>query len=282
MTRIAEALTWGEKQLRPQLGDAARLEARLLLAAGLECDLSRLFAYPEQQLDASQLQRYQNLLLRRCIGEPLAYITGSREFWSLELEVGPDVLIPRPETELLVEQCLTLGDAESRLRVLDLGTGSGAVALAIARERPHWRILATDRSAKALAVAQRNAGRHRLDNLEFLQGSWYQAIPADERFDLIVSNPPYVAAEDPHLRRGDLRFEPREALTPGSSGLEAFEQIIQGAQRHLRNPGWLMLEHGLEQAEAVQALLLRHGFSRVSGHTDLEGRDRVTRGCLTA
>ena len=256
---------------------SARLDAELLLAHVLECPRTFLHTHEEENVAPAAAARIRELIARRKEGEPVAYITGEREFWSLELELDASVLIPRPETELLVELALELLPGEAHSRVLDLGTGSGAIALAIANERPQARVSATDVSTAALAVACANAERLEIGNISFLAGSWYEPVGA-MHFDLIVSNPPYVAAADPALTSGDPRFEPRSALSPGPTGLEAIEQILTRAREHLRPGGWLALEHGADQGEAVRALFSRHGFSTIRTRQDLAGHERVTAG----
>lgn len=254
---------------------AAGLDAQLLLAAVLAVPRARLHSHPEARLDAAQAARYRQLIARRTAGEPLAYLTGRREFWSLELAVTPAVLIPRPETELLVERALALGPAAAR--VADLGTGSGAVALALAHERPRWRLLATDVSAPALAVARANAAALGAGNVEFRQGSWFEPLAA-ERFELLLSNPPYVAADDPVLDEPALRSEPRLALTPGTDALAHLRALARGAAAHLAPGGWLLLEHGATQGAALRGELEAAGFAHVRSHRDLAGHERMTEG----
>ncbi len=212
---------------------------------------------------------------RRLRGEPIAYILGEREFWSLPLYVTADVLIPRPETELVVERALYHLRDRKGPRVLDLGTGSGAIALAIAKERTDAALLATDHSAQALAVAQKNATRLQLHNVEFRQCDWYATLE-DERFDLIVSNPPYIAGDDPHLHAAVLAHEPTAALIAGADGLADIQTIVRGAREHLTAAGWLVIEHGWRQRAATQTLLELHGFAHVRCHPDLAGLDRVS------
>jgi release factor glutamine methyltransferase len=252
--------------------DSALLDAELLLAFALGRTRSFLLAHPEQIVDAETAVRYRRLVTQRQAAVPVAYILGQREFWSLPLAVTPAVLVPRPETELTVERCLALL-ADGRAEVVDLGCGSGAIALALASERRHWRLLATDVSAAALQVARQNAARLNLGNVEFLHGDWYAPLAA-RRFALIVSNPPYVAGDDAALAA--LQYEPQLALTPGPTGLEALELIIAQAPTHLLSAGWLVLEHGADQAAAVAKMLVNAGFTHVGCHTDLAGRDRVT------
>lgn len=255
------------------LGD--RLEAELLLVHALGKPRSWLIAHADDALDDAQASTFSALVERRRQGEPVAYITGHRGFWTLELEVTPATLIPRPETELLVE--LALARMTPRARVADLGTGSGAIALAIARESPAASVVATDASAEALAVAQRNASRHGIRNVRFVQGDWLMPL-AGERFDVIVSNPPYIEADDPHLGQGDLRFEPASALASGADGLDDIRRIVAQARDHLRPGGWLLMEHGWNQGGAVREILASAGYREVLTVQDLEQRDRVSGG----
>ncbi|MFI4868475.1 MAG: peptide chain release factor N(5)-glutamine methyltransferase [Steroidobacterales bacterium] len=252
--------------------ESARLDAELLLAHVLRQPRSYLQAHDDERIEAAAITRFEAMLARCAQGEPLAYLTGEREFWSLPLAVTPDVLIPRPETELAVERCLALRGADPAA-VADLGTGSGAIALALAVERPQWRILATDCAAGALQVARANAQRLGVQNVQFLQSDWFAALSGRE-FDLIVSNPPYVAAADPALHA--LRYEPAVALSPGASGMEALRRIVLEATVHLLPGGWLVLEHGAGQAAELTHALVGAGYARVRCHPDLAGFDRVT------
>ncbi|HEX4024887.1 MAG TPA: peptide chain release factor N(5)-glutamine methyltransferase [Steroidobacteraceae bacterium] len=268
---IAALLTHG-RLLLARRSDCATLDAQLLLAHVLGRPRSELLTHPERAVAPACASAYHALLARAAAGEPLAYLTGMREFWSLPLTVTPAVLIPRPETELAVERCLALLRA-GPYRLCDLGTGSGAIALALSREQPSWLITATDQSAAALAVARSNAERLAVRGLEFLQGDWFAPLPG-RRFDLIVSNPPYVAADDPAMAA--LAHEPRQALSPGPSGLEALEMLVEHSPAHLAHGGWLVLEHGADQAAAVARALVARGYARVRCHQDLAERDRVT------
>jgi release factor glutamine methyltransferase len=268
---IGSALGAGYEALRGS-SDSAQLDAELLLAFVLGRPRTYLRAHPEQILQPDAVARYQQLLARRAQGEPLAYLTGEREFWSLTLSVTPDVLVPRPETELAVERCLAIGP-EGRGTAADLGTGSGAIALALASERPQWQLSACDRSDAAVGVARANANRLHLGNIEFLVGDWFVPLTG-RRFDLIVSNPPYVAADDPALQQ--LRYEPSMALSPGPTGLEALRQIVLEARARLVPGGALVLEHGAAQARAVAQMLVAAGYARVRCYADLAGHDRVT------
>ena len=259
------------------ISETPRLDAEVLLAAVLERSRSYLHAWPERMPEPEQIAQFMAWLERRCAGEPMAYLLGRREFWSLELDVTPDTLIPRPETELLVELALARLPVDRPVTIADLGTGSGAIALALAVERPLARIVATDQSSAALAVARRNAQRLDIRHVEFREGDWCAPL-GNERFDLIAANPPYVAAADPRWRQGELRFEPPAALVSGSDGLDALRVIIAQAPDHLKPGGWLLLEHGYDQGEAVPALLRERGFDTVSDHRDAAGLNRTSSG----
>jgi release factor glutamine methyltransferase len=276
---IAALLDEATGRLRATAADAGNtpeLDAQLLLGHVLGVARARLRSHPESSVSAHAVRRFRALLERRARGEPLPYLTGSRDFWSLQLAVSPAVLIPRPESELLVERALALLGAEQG-RVADLGTGSGALALALARERPRWRILATDFSTAALEVARANAARLALGGVEFRHGDWFAPL-GDERFDLLLSNPPYVAADDPALRAAALRFEPRAALTPGTDALACLRRLARGAPAHLLRGGWLLLEHGADQGAQVRDELVLAGFAHVRSHLDLAGHERMTEG----
>lgn len=257
--------------------DAARLEAERIMAAALERPRGWLYAHGDAVPDAAQAARFAELVGRRAAGEPLAYLIGSQGFWTLDLAVTPDVLIPRADTERLVELALQRIDPGVPARIADLGTGSGAIALALASERPLARVTATDASTAALAVAQGNARRLGLANVAFAQGDWTTAL-GTERFDLIASNPPYIRDGDPHLARGDLRHEPPAALASGRDGLDAIRTIVAHAPAHLQHGGWLLLEHGYDQGAAVRALLEAAGLIEIETACDIEARDRVSLG----
>ncbi|WP_266159615.1 peptide chain release factor N(5)-glutamine methyltransferase [Dyella silvatica] len=271
MTELRQALAAASERLDE------RVDAEVLLTHVLGKPRSWLIAHADDVLDPRIEEAYAALVERRVAGEPVAYITSRRGFWTLELEVTPATLIPRPETELLVELALRRLPEDQPLRVVDLGTGSGAIALAIAHERPRMQVTATDASGEALAVAQRNAERFDIANIRFKQGDWLAPL-AGQRFALIVSNPPYIEAGDPHLGQGDLRFEPVAALASGHDGLDAIRHIVDAAREHLSPDGWLLLEHGWNQGPAVSELLLAQGYRDVFTSSDLEGRDRVSGG----
>ncbi len=273
MATVADLIRDAAVRLR---GDEARLEAELLLAHALERPRSWFYAHAGDVMGPREVERFQGLLRRRAGGEPVAQIIGRRGFWSLDLIVTPDTLIPRPETELLVELVLDRLPRTRPAAVLDLGTGTGAVALAIAAERPLADVSAVVARAAALAVARENANEAGLP-LRLLEGDWFAPV-AGERFDIVASNPPYIAEADPHLRQGDLRFEPIAALASGPDGLDAIRAIVAAAPAHLNPGGWLLLEHGHDQGPAVRRLLTAAGFVRVATERDLEQRDRVTLG----
>ena len=255
--------------------DSPRLEAELLMGLMLRKPRSYLHAWPEQQLSELEAETYERLLRRRFSGEPIAYMTGIREFWSMPLKVTPDVLIPRPETELLVEKALLRLPEGEPVRVLDLGSGSGAVALAIARERPAASVIGVDISAEALEVARMNARLQKIDNVEFRESDWFDAVRG-EKFHVVVGNPPYVAEDDPHLGQGDARFEPRLALDAGPGGMECFRAIIDRAHNYIVRQGWLLLEHGPTQHMPLRRLLEAQHYHDITIHKDAAGHDRVT------
>ncbi len=250
------------------------LDAQLLLAYVMGVPRSHLSSHAEISCEPSRAREYLDLVARRGAGEPVAYLVGRREFWSLELAVSPAVLVPRPETELLVERALILGP-DAGGAVADLGTGSGAIALALASERPEWRVVATDVSAAALGMARANAVALGLARVEFRLGDWFAAITG-ESFDVLVSNPPYVAAADPAMSR--LGHEPRLALTPGDDALASLRTLAAGAAVHLTQGGWLLLEHGDSQGSQVRGALVVAGFRHVTSHRDLAGHERMTEG----
>ena len=273
-------------ELRKQLiarfstSDSPALDADCLLAAVLNKSRTWLRTWPEAELSPEQVMRLETLAHRREQGEPVAHLVGVREFWSLELMVNPQTLIPRPDTEVLVEQALAhlpqISQGDTPLRVVDLGTGTGAIALALKSERPELVVVAVDRIHEACELARANAQRLGLE-LDVRSGSWFEPL-ADEQFHLIVSNPPYIDGQDPHLLQGDVRFEPASALVAADEGLADLAQIIHMAPGHLYSEGWLLLEHGWQQGAAVRELLLRQGFSHVMTALDYAGNQRVTLG----
>ena len=257
--------------------ETPRLEAEVLLAHTLGCSRTRLLAHPGTAVDPEAVRHFEALVERRREGEPIAYLTGRKEFWSLDLVVTPDTLIPRPETEHVVEAVLDVVPTEDPATIADIGTGAGAIALALARERPRALVVGSDCSRAAVAVACANAVRLAASNVSFVVADTC-AVLAPRRWSVIVSNPPYVAENDPHLQIGDLRFEPREALVAGPRGLDVLERLARQAPVRLVRGGWLVLEHGSGQGAAVRALLARAGLVAVETLRDLAGNDRVTRG----
>lgn len=251
-----------------------QLETRILLTHALGLTRMQLITQSERTLSVEETNRLAALVQRRVDGEPIAYIVGTREFYGLSFDVTPDVLIPRPETELLVE--LAQQHLQPGGHVLDMGTGSGAIAVAIAANRPDAKVTALDYSPAALAVARHNAALHKV-TIEFLQSDWFAGL-GQRQFDLIVSNPPYIVDGDIHLSQGDLRFEPIDALTDHGDGLSALRKIIDGAGSHLRKGGWLFMEHGYDQSAAVRELAAAHGFAEVQSWKDLAGIERVSGG----
>lgn len=270
---VAQLLRQTSKSLP---GETARLDAELLLAQILNKPRSHLYAWPERSINPDQHRRFLDAINHRAAGEPIAYLTGHREFWSLDLHVTSDVLIPRAETELLVETALELLPATA-CKIADLGTGSGAIALALASERPEWKITATDISDAALEIARDNATALQLEAPKFVVGDWYEALP-ERDYQLVISNPPYVADQDPHLNRGDVRFEPQTALKSGADGLRDLRHLIAGAAEYLRPGGRLMLEHGYNQATPVKNLFSQAGFASIETYHDLAMQPRVTIG----
>ena len=260
--------------------DSARRDTEILLCHCLGKSRAWLYTWPEKGVARDCARDFEKLLAQRREGVPVAYLTGERDFWSLQLAVSDATLIPRPETETLVSWALELA-LPNAASVLDLGTGSGAIALALASERPHWHVTALDVSQEALQVARGNAVRTRLTSVHFVQSDWYQAV-IGQRFNALLANPPYIDGDDPHLALGDVRFEPRSALVSSNSGLEDLGRLVAGASDHLLDGGWLLLEHGFEQANAVCAMLHDAGFSQVSTRRDMSGQQRITGGCWHA
>lgn len=273
---IGEALFAAAQRLQAS-SSSARIDAEVLLCHALDCHTAHLAAWPEKNLSVEQSRQFDQLISRRESGTPIAYLTGQREFWSLALDVSPATLIPRPETETLVEFVLKQFENQKVMQLVDLGTGSGAIALAIASERPEWKITATDISKEALAVAQKNAEKHHIRNVEFSISHWFDALE-NQSFDIIVSNPPYVAEADPHLSTGDIRFEPPHSLVSGRSGMDDIEVITAAAPQYLKADGWLVLEHGYDQKQQVFDCLKKAGFRTIIQKSDLSNLPRMTAG----
>jgi release factor glutamine methyltransferase len=273
---ISEALRSASEQLQP-FTSSARIDAEALLCFVLQRNTAHFAAWPEKVLSKNDALHFEQLILERSTGTPVAYLTGHREFWSLKLAVTADTLIPRPETETLIEFVLEECGNKKHCHLADLGTGSGAIAIAIASERPDWNITATDISQDALAVAQKNARAHHIKNISFTTSRWFDAL-ADQSFDIIISNPPYIAEKDPHLSEGDVRFEPVNALASGELGMDDIEIITHSAKQHLNQQGWLILEHGFDQKQAVFDCMQSAGFVPIIQKNDLSNQPRMTAG----
>ncbi len=265
------------KEARDRLGQAesSYLDAQLLLAHILKQSREYLLTWPEHEISAENEKQYFGLIEARQAGQPVAYLTGSRQFWNFSLNLSPAVLIPRPETELLIELALALLPAE-KMVLADLGTGSGAIALALAKERPQWKVIASDHSPKALQVARENARSLQVSNLDFRLGNWCEIFSEREKLDAIIANPPYIDEADPHLQQGDVQFEPRSALVSSKSGFADLQVIASQAQYYLRPQGLLLLEHGFEQAAHLRQMLEKYGYNEIQTNKDLAGHDRVT------
>ncbi|MCF6236736.1 MAG: peptide chain release factor N(5)-glutamine methyltransferase [Gammaproteobacteria bacterium] len=257
--------------------DTAAVDAEILLCHVINKNRSFIYSWPEHTLTQQQQDDYQQLIKQRLSGQPVAYLVGTRDFWSLELNVCADVLIPRPDTERLVELALEKIPVNTKWKIVDLGTGSGAIALAIASERPNCHVYAVDCSPSALEVAKSNAKQLEINNIDFITGNWLEPLFGDQ-FGIIVSNPPYIAEQDIHLTQGDIRFEPSSALVSGKDGLDDIRLIISSAPLLLKHGGWLLLEHGYNQGDAVRNLFIRENYTHVTTHQDLSGNDRVTLG----
>jgi len=276
MNEIKTVLAWALSVLNKDPADA-RIDAEILLCYLLSKNRAYLFAYPEHKLCDKDVIDYKRLILKRAEGTPIAYLTGEREFWSLPLTVNQHTLIPRHETERLVELTLELLPAEDPLSILDLGTGSGAIALALASERPHWRITACDKSKEALAIAKTNAQQLQLTNIIFYESNWFNSLPPNP-YHAIVSNPPYIAQNDSHLEQGDVRFEPLSALVSEEMGLADIEKISAQSYHYLLPKGLILLEHGYDQKNPIRAILNKLGYSKVECWQDISGQDRVSGG----
>lgn len=257
--------------------DSPELDAEILLCLVLEKNRSYLRTWPKKQLHAQQRIQFKALLKKRQQGTPIAYITGVREFWSRDFKITPDVLIPRPDTELLIELSLPLIPKDKSFKIIDLGTGSGVIAVTLGCERPHAQILAIDSSEDALKVAKQNAEKHRSRLVRFVKSEWFCDI-IDKDFDLVISNPPYIAPDDPHLQQGDLRFEPQSALVAAENGLRDIAEIVETACKRLKAGGHLLIEHGFNQQAPVRTLFESFGYAHIQSHLDLAGHPRVTSG----
>ncbi|CAM2950510.1 peptide chain release factor N(5)-glutamine methyltransferase [Pseudoalteromonas distincta] len=270
---LEQAIAAGANLLAPS-SESAKLDAQVLLLHILQKPHSYLFTWPEHELNAEQQQQFDNFCQRRLNGEPVAHITGQREFWSLSLEVNATTLIPRPDTETLVEQALEVA-VPATARVLDLGTGTGAIALALGSEMPNWQIIAVDRVSDAVALATRNQQRLAINNVRVKQSNWFSELHG-EKFNLIVTNPPYIESSDIHLNQGDVRFEPLSALVADDCGMSDIKQIITQSRDYLLSSGYLLIEHGFEQGEAVRHFLKKMAFINIKTVKDLGNNDRVT------
>jgi release factor glutamine methyltransferase len=275
--RMDELLKGAYERLS-SVSDTAQLDAQLLLAHVLTVSTSYFYTWPEKMVGSGDITRFNDLLARREQGEPVAYLLGYQAFWSLDLEVSPCTLIPRADTERLVEVALSVVDISRANRILDLGTGTGAIALSLASELPQSTVIGVDLIEEAVALAKRNAVRNRLTNVAFLQSSWFEALEDAEPFDLIVSNPPYIDPDDKHLSLGDVRFEPKSALVAEKQGMADIEHIIQRAPNYMAPNAYLVFEHGYDQAAAVRACLKKANFVAIESFQDLGGNDRVTIG----
>lgn len=271
---VDQLLSWATTALTES--DTARLDAEVLLCHVLQKERSFLFTWPGHELNEQQLSDFRQLVAQRQQGNPVAYLTGERDFWTLRLAVSPATLIPRPDTELLVEKALDKELPQNAI-VADLGTGTGAIALALASERPGWSVVAVDKFPDAVELAKKNARLNNIKNIEVLQGSWFEPL-AGKQFQLVVSNPPYICADDEHLGQGDVRFEPSTALASGKDGLDDIRIIIDQARSHLLPAGWLMIEHGYHQANKIEHLLRAAGYKAIHTYKDWAGHDRVTQG----
>ncbi len=284
MLTIEQALSWSKAKLSADgvsddgLHDSAAVDSKVLLAACLHKELVYLHTWPEKVLDKLQLQEFQEYVEQRSLGHPVAHIIGYRDFWTLRLKVTAATLIPRPETERLVEIALDLNLPE-KTKVLDLGTGTGAIALALASEHPSWLITGLDKSAEAIALAKDNAILHNLESVEFIQSDWFSAV-SRQQFDLIVTNPPYIEENNQYLRLGDVRFEPSSALTAGADGLDDIRLIVAQSKEYLAGNAWLVIEHGYQQSAQVAGILKEHGFKKIRNECDLNGLPRISLGCM--
>ena len=275
MVTVAELLQKAEQSIN--CSASSRLDAEILLCDVMQFSRSKIYSHPEKIVADDKTVLFQSLIKQRQQGHPIAYLTGKKEFWSLELAINRDTLIPRPETELLVEIALQKIPKGEKLDVLELGTGSGAIAIAIASERPYCNLVAIDINANALAIAKKNTETHQLKNIQFYLSNWYQNIPS-QYFDLIVGNPPYIKQGDEHLTQGDVRFESKLALVAGTDGMQAINMILENAKTYLAGKACLLIEHGYDQKTLVQGAFKKHNFKQIKTFQDLSGHDRITLG----
>lgn len=273
---IQQALQQASQNLADS-SPTARLDAQVLLTHILQCNTAHLLAWPEKKLNEEQITGYQQLIQQRQQGLPVAHLTGLREFWSLDFSVNDSTLIPRPETETLIEFILDKFSNREKIKLLDMGTGTGAIAITIATEKPGWEIFASELSANALKLARDNSNTHQTNNISFVQSNWFNNIKHND-FDIIVSNPPYIASDDPHLLVGDVRFEPQIALSAGATGMDDIEHLCLNAKNHLKKNAWLIIEHGYNQKQLVSDCFAKNGFTQIEQKQDLSGHIRMTAG----
>ena len=275
MITVTELILKAEQSINTS--ESARLDAEILFCDVMQFNRTRIYSHPDQVVPEDKMALFQSLIEQRQQGCPIAHLTGKKEFWSLELAISEDTLIPRPETELLVETALQIIPENAAFNILDLGTGSGAIAIAIASERPNCKIVATDINTNTLVMAEKNAETHQLQNIQFYLSNWFQNIPSQE-FDLIVSNPPYIKQGDENLSLGDVRFESELALVAGIDGMQAINIILENAKHYLAADAYLLIEHGYDQRLLVQEAFLKNDFKQPKTFQDLSGQDRITRG----
>ena len=273
---IQQALQYAVQNIS-NTSPSANLDAQILLSYILNCNRAHLIAWPEKELSLQQIDSFQELIKQRQQGSPVAHLTGQREFWSLNFKVNNSTLIPRPETETLIEFILDKFGERKELTVLDMGTGTGAIAITLSSEKPDWKITASDISTAAITLAKENSIILNTKNITFLQSDWFTKIP-QQTFDLIVSNPPYISIDDPHLAEGDIRFEPKSALTSGKTGMDDIDHLCLQAQNYLAKNGWLIVEHGYNQKSVVADCFTRNEYKNVSQRNDLAGHCRMTAG----
>jgi release factor glutamine methyltransferase len=273
---IRQALQLARQSLA-ETSPTADLDAQVLLCHVLQCNSAHLIAWPEKRLDEAQQRHFLQFIEQRRQGYPVAHLTGQREFWSMDFMVDESTLIPRPETETLIEYVLENHSHHSSLKLLDMGTGTGAIAIVLAKENPGWQVHACDISPQAIQLAKRNRDKHEINNLTLLKSDWFSDIDGTD-YDIIISNPPYIDADDPHLNQGDVRFEPASALISDNQGMKDIEHICSQAKGHLNNAGWLIVEHGYDQAEKVADCFAKNGYSEITQKKDLSSHIRMTAG----